>query len=214
MKLFADTANLDELRELAALGIIDGVTTNPSLVAREKGKYEDILKEICGLVDGPISAEVTAVVADEMIQEGRQLAKLHDNIVIKLPMIPEGLKACRQLSVEEIRVNATLIFNPMQAMLAAKAGAAFVSPFIGRLDDIAEDGMQLIEQIVQIFNNYNFQTDVIVASVRHPLHVVQAALLGADICTVPTKILLQMMKHPLTDAGQEKFLADWKKSGR
>lgn len=214
MKLFADTANLNELKELAALGIIDGVTTNPSLVAKEKGNYEDILKEICELIDGPISAEVTALAADDMVREARQLAKIHDNIVIKLPMVTEGLKACRQLSEEEIRVNATLIFNPMQAMLAAKAGAAFVSPFIGRLDDIAEDGMQLIEQIVQIFNNYNFQTDVIVASVRHPMHVVQAALLGADICTVPTKVLLQIMKHPLTDIGLEKFLADWKKSGR
>jgi transaldolase len=214
MKLFADTANLDELRELAALGIIDGVTTNPSLVAREKVKYEDILREICGLVDGPISAEVTALTTDEMVKEGRALAKIHDNIVIKLPMVPEGLKACRKLAADEIRVNATLIFTPLQAMLAAKAGAAFVSPFIGRLDDISEDGMQVIEQIVQIFNNYNFPTDVLVASVRHPLHVVQAALLGADICTVPTKVLLQIVKHPLTDAGLERFLADWKKSGR
>jgi transaldolase len=214
MKLFVDTANLDEVRELAALGIIDGVTTNPSLVAKEKGSYEDILKEICELVDGPISAEVTALDAAGMVKEGKHYAALHENIVVKLPTIPEGLKACRVLSSENIRVNHTLIFTALQAMLAAKAGAAFVSPFIGRLDDISEEGMQVIEQTVQIFNNYNFPTEVLVASVRHPMHIVHAAMLGADICTVPHKVLMQMLKHPLTDSGLEKFLADWKKSGR
>ncbi len=214
MKLFVDTANLDEIRELAAMGIIDGVTTNPSLIAKERGGYDDILKEICEIVDGPISGEVTAMDAEGMVKEGRHLASLHDNIVVKLPTIPEGLKACRKLVAEDIRVNHTLIFTPLQALLAAKAGASFVSPFIGRLDDISEEGMQVIEQTVQIFNNYNFATDVLVASVRHPMHVVQAALLGADICTVPTKVLLQIIRHPLTDAGLDKFLADWKKSGR
>ena len=214
MKLFVDTANLDEIRELAAIGIIDGVTTNPSLVAKEKGDYKDILKEICGIVDGPISAEVTAMEADAMVAEGKVYANIHDNIVVKLPTIPEGLKACRRLAAEEIRVNMTLIFQPMQAMLCARAGASFVSPFIGRLDDISEEGMHVIEQIVQIFNNYNFPTEVLVASVRHPVHMVQAALLGADVCTVPHKVLMQIMKHPLTDAGLSKFLEDWKKSGR
>jgi transaldolase len=214
MKLFVDTANLDEIRELAALGIIDGVTTNPSLVAKEKGSYEDILKEICELVDGPISAEVTALDAPGMVKEGKHYASLHENIVVKLPTIPEGLKACRILSSENIRVNHTLIFTALQAMLAAKAGAAFVSPFIGRLDDISEEGMQVIEQTVQIFNNYNFPTEVLVASVRHPMHIVHAAMLGADICTVPHKVLTQILKHPLTDSGLERFLADWKKSGR
>lgn len=214
MKLFVDTANLDEIRELAAIGIIDGVTTNPSLVAKEKGDYKALLKEICGIVDGPISAEVTAMEADAMVEEGKVYAKIHDNIVVKLPTIPEGLKACRRLTAEDIRVNMTLIFQPMQALLCARAGASFVSPFIGRLDDVSEEGMHLIEQIVQIFNNYNFPTEVLVASVRHPVHMVQAALLGADVCTVPHKILMQIMKHPMTDAGLAKFLEDWKKSGR
>ena len=214
MKLFVDTANLDEIRELAAIGIIDGVTTNPSLVAKEKGDYKALLKEICGIVDSPISAEVTAMEADAMVEEGKVYAKIHDNIVVKLPTIPEGLKACRRLTAEDIRVNMTLIFQPMQALLCARAGASFVSPFIGRLDDVSEEGMHLIEQIVQIFNNYNFPTEVLVASVRHPVHMVQAALLGADVCTVPHKILMQIMKHPMTDAGLAKFLEDWKKSGR
>ncbi len=212
MKLFVDTANVQEIRELAELGIIDGVTTNPSLVAKEKGSYEEILKEICSIVDGPISAEVTAVDADGMVKEGKYYAALHDNIVVKLPTIPEGLKACRRLSDEGIRINSTLIFSPLQAMLAAKAGSSFVSPFIGRLDDIADEGMHVIEQIVQIFNNYNFPCEVLVASVRSPLHIVQAGLLGADICTVPHKVLMQMIQHPLTDIGLEKFLADYRKS--
>jgi transaldolase len=214
MKLFADTASLEEIRSLAELGLIDGVTTNPSLVARESGSYEEILKQICELVDGPVSAEVTALEADAMVKEGRHYAALHDNIVIKLPTIPEGLKACRRLVAEDIRVNMTLIFTPLQALLCARAGASFVSPFIGRLDDIGEEGMEIIEQTVQIFNNYNFPTEVLVASVRHPVHVLQAAQLGADICTCPTKVLEQLIRHPLTDIGLEKFLADWKKSGR
>lgn len=214
MKFFVDTANIDEIRELASMGIIDGVTTNPSLVAREKGDYRDILKEICAVVDGPISAEVTAMEADAMVAEGMSYAKIHDNIVVKLPTIPDGLKACRRLAAEDIRVNMTLIFQPLQALLCARAGASFVSPFIGRLDDVSEEGMHIIEQIVQIFNNYNFPTEVLVASVRHPVHILQAALLGADVCTVPHKVLMQMLKHPLTDAGLAKFLEDWKKSGR
>lgn len=214
MKFFVDTANIDEIRELASMGIIDGVTTNPSLVAKEKGDYRDILKEICAVVDGPISAEVTAMEADAMVVEGMSYAKIHDNIVVKLPTIPDGLKACRRLAAEDIRVNMTLIFQPLQALLCARAGASFVSPFIGRLDDVSEEGMHIIEQIVQIFNNYNFPTEVLVASVRHPVHILQAALLGADVCTVPHKVLMQMLKHPLTDAGLAKFLEDWKKSGR
>jgi transaldolase len=212
MKLFADTASLDEIRELVSLGIIDGVTTNPSLVAKEKGSYDEILKEICEIVDGPISAEVTALDAEGMIREGKHFAALHDNIVVKLPTIPEGLKACRKLAADGIRINHTLIFTPVQAMLAAKAGASFVSPFIGRLDDITEEGMRIIEQTVQIFNNYNFPTEVLVASVRHPVHILEAAVIGADICTCPHKVLLQILKHPLTDIGLEKFLADYKKS--
>ena len=214
MKFFVDTANLDEIRELAELGIIDGVTTNPSLVAKEKGSYDDMLREICTIVDGPISAEVTAQDFDGMIKEGEHYASLHDNIVVKLPTIPEGLRACRRLVADDIRVNMTLIFSPLQALLCARAGATFVSPFIGRLDDISQEGMGIIEQTVQIFENYNFPTEVLVASVRHPVHILQAAMIGADVCTVPHKVLMQMIKHPLTDIGLEKFLADWKKSGR
>jgi transaldolase len=214
MKLFADTANLAEIRELADLGILDGVTTNPSLVAKEKGSYDELLVKICEMVDGPISAEVTALDADGMVKEGRHFASLHDNIVVKLPTVPEGLKALNRLVDEEIRVNMTLIFTPLQALLCAKAGAAFVSPFIGRLDDISQEGMTVIEQTVQIFDNYNFPTEVLVASVRHPMHMVQAAQIGADVCTVPAKLLQQIVRHPLTDIGLEKFLADWKTSGR
>lgn len=214
MKFFADTASLEEIRSLAELGLIDGVTTNPSLVAKESGSYEDILKQICEIVDGPVSAEVTALDVEGMVREGRHYAALHDNIVVKLPTVPEGLKACRRLVADDVRVNMTLIFTPLQALLCARAGASFVSPFIGRLDDIGEEGMGIIEQTVQIFNNYNFPTEVLVASVRHPVHVLQAAMLGADICTCPTKVLQQLIRHPLTDIGLEKFLADWKKSGR
>ncbi|MDZ4803446.1 MAG: fructose-6-phosphate aldolase [Candidatus Eisenbacteria bacterium] len=214
MKFFVDTANIEEIRELAELGIIDGVTTNPSLVAKEKGSYDDLLREICALVDGPISAEVTALDVEGMLTEGDHYASLHDNIVVKLPTTPDGLKACRRLVADDIRVNMTLIFSPLQALLCARAGATFVSPFIGRLDDISQEGMGVIEQTVQIFDNYNFPTEVLVASVRHPVHILQAAMIGADVCTVPHKILMQMIRHPLTDSGLEKFLADWKKSGR
>lgn len=214
MKFFVDTANIPEIRELAEMGIIDGVTTNPSLVAREKGSYDDMLREICDIVDGPISAEVTALDVEGMLKEGDHYASLHDNIVVKLPTTPDGLKACRRLVADDVRVNMTLIFSPLQALLCARAGATFVSPFIGRLDDIGQEGMGVIEQTVQIFHNYNFPTEVLVASVRHPVHILQAAMIGADICTVPHKILMQMIQHPLTDSGLEKFLADWKKSGR
>ncbi len=212
MKFFLDTANLDEIRAGAELGIVDGVTTNPSLVAKEGRTLEDVAKEICEIVDGPISLEVTAIKADEMVAEARSLVQIHDNVVIKIPLIREGLKALKTLSEENIRVNATLVFSPLQALLAAKNGAAFVSPFIGRLDDIATDGLELVADILQIFDAYGFETEVLVASVRHPMHVLEAAKMGADIVTVPYKVLEQIIKHPLTDVGLEKFLADWKKS--
>ncbi len=211
MKFFIDTASLTEIREANALGVLDGVTTNPSLVAKEGKEFIPLLKEICAVVDGPISAEVVSTDFDGMMKEGRDLAKLHKNIVVKVPLIKEGLKAVKALKAEGIRTNVTLCFSPNQALLAAKAGAAFISPFVGRLDDISTDGMQLIEQIVTIYNNYGFETEVLVASVRHPIHVVQAALMGAHICTMPFKVIDQLIKHPLTDIGLEKFLADWKK---
>jgi transaldolase len=210
MKFFLDTANIDEIRAGAELGIVDGVTTNPSLVAKEGKSLEEVAHEICEIVDGPISLEVTGVEAHQMVSEGRNLAKIHSNVVVKLPMVREGLKALKLLSAEDIRVNATLIFSPLQALLAAKNGAAYVSPFIGRLDDIATDGLGLVAEIIQIYDAYGFETEVLVASVRHPIHVLEAAKMGADIATVPYKILEQMIKHPLTDVGLEKFLADWK----
>jgi transaldolase len=210
MKFFLDTANIEEIRAGAELGIVDGVTTNPSLVAKEGRNLEEVAREICSIVDGPISLEVTGVGAEEMIAEGRELAKIHENVVVKLPMIREGLKALKTLSEEDIRVNATLIFSPLQALLAAKNGAAYVSPFIGRLDDVATDGMSLVAEIIQIFDAYGFETEVLVASVRHPIHVLEAAKMGADVATVPYKIMEQMIKHPLTDVGLEKFLADWR----
>jgi transaldolase len=211
MKFFLDTANLNEIREAAATGVLDGITTNPTLISKEGNNFEDQLLKICGLVDGPISAETVSPDAKGMIEEGRHLAKLHRNIVVKCPMTREGLKATKALSDEGIRVNVTLVFSAPQAILAAKAGAYFVSPFVGRLDDIGQDGMELIRDIVQIFNNYEFKTQVLVASVRHPIHVVQAARLGADICTLPAKVFEQMLKHPLTDRGVEQFLKDWEK---
>jgi len=210
MKFFLDTANIEEIRAGAELGIVDGVTTNPSLVAKEGKSLKEVAHEICEIVDGPISLEVTGVEADQMVAEGRNLAKIHHNVVVKLPMIREGLKALKILSAEDIRVNATLIFSPLQALLAAKNGAAYVSPFIGRLDDIGTDGLGLVAEIIQIYDAYGFETEVLVASVRHPIHVLEAAKMGADIATVPYKILEQMIKHPLTDVGLEKFLADWK----
>ena len=212
MKFFADTGNIKEIQALVDLGIIDGVTTNPSLMAKEGGDARAILKEICRIVQGPISAEVVATDAAAMIEEGKSLAKIDDHIVVKVPFGKDGVKACRALSSEGIAVNVTLVFSATQAILAAKANAAYVSPFIGRLDDIASDGMTLIEQIVEIYDNYEWGTEILVASVRSPMHIVQAARLGADICTCPSAVLDQIFKHPLTDIGLEKFLADWAKS--
>ena len=214
MKLFLDTANVKEIQEAASLGLLDGVTTNPSLVSKEGRSFRDVLLEICQLVDGPISAEVVSVEAEAMIKEGRELAKIHKNIVVKCPLIPEGLKATKKLASEGIRVNVTLCFSPTQALLAAKAGAWCVSPFIGRLDDVSSDGMELIRQIVTIYRNYQYKTLVLVASVRHPQHVVEAALVGGDICTMPYAVYQQLFKHPLTDVGLKKFLADWSERGR
>jgi len=214
MKLFLDTANVKEIQEAASLGLLDGVTTNPSLVSKEGRSFRDVLLEICQLVDGPISAEVVSVEAEAMIKEGRELAKIHKNIVVKCPLIPEGLKATKKLAAEGIRVNVTLCFSPTQALLAAKAGAWCVSPFIGRLDDVSSNGMELIRQILTIYRNYQYKTLVLVASVRHPQHVVEAALAGGDICTMPYAVYQQLFKHPLTDSGLKKFLADWSERGR
>ncbi|HVL88226.1 MAG TPA: fructose-6-phosphate aldolase [Candidatus Thermoplasmatota archaeon] len=212
MKLFLDTANIDEIRRAADWAVLDGVTTNPSLVAKETGKdFRSILKEICEIVDGPISAEVTSTKADEMVRQGEDLAKLHENIVVKCQLTADGLKATRALAKKGIPVNVTLCFSANQALLAAKAGAAYISPFVGRLDDVSHDGMDLLRQIVAIYNNYDFETEVLAASVRHPVHVVECALAGADIATLPYKVLEQMVKHPLTDRGLEQFLKDWEK---
>ncbi len=213
MKFFIDTANLDEIREAAELGVLDGVTTNPSLVAKEKYdiSFKDLIREICKIVPGPVSAEVVSTDVEGMMNEAHDLAKIASNVVVKIPLIKDGLKAVKRLKAEGIKTNVTLCFSPNQALLAAKAGAAFISPFIGRLDDISQEGMELIEQIVTIYGNYGFDTEVLVASVRHPIHVVQAALLGADIVTMPFKVIDQLIKHPLTDIGLQKFLADWKK---
>lgn len=211
MKFFIDTANINEIREAASLGVLDGVTTNPSLVAKEGKNFRALLDEICAIVDGPISAEVISTTADAIVKEGRELSKIHTNIVVKVPLIKEGLKAVRTLSGEGIKTNVTLCFSPTQALLAAKAGATYISPFIGRLDDISQNGMELIRQVVQIYKNYGYRTEVLVASVRHPLHVVDAAMLGAHICTMPFKVIDQLVQHPLTTIGLEKFLADWKK---
>ncbi|MCI0706944.1 MAG: fructose-6-phosphate aldolase [Ignavibacteriae bacterium] len=212
MKFFIDTANIDEIKEAASLGVLDGVTTNPSLVAKEGKDFRKLLDEICAIVDGPISAEVVSTDVEGIMKEGRELAKIHKNIVVKVPLIKEGLKAVKRLKSEGIRTNVTLCFSPNQALLAAKAGAYFISPFIGRLDDISHNGMDLIKQVVTIYKNYNYDTQVLVASVRHPLHVVDAAIIGAHICTMPFKVIDQLIKHPLTDIGLEKFLADWKKA--
>jgi len=211
MKIFLDTANLEQIKEAASWGIVDGVTTNPTLVSKENLKFEDLIKEICRIVPGPVSVESVSTKSNDIIEEARGLAKLADNVVIKISIGVEGLKATKVLSQEDIQVNTTLIFSPNQALLAAKAGTRFVSPFIGRLDDISHEGMDLVDQIVAIFDNYGFETEVIVASIRHPLHVVQAALTGADIATVPFAVLEKMVKHPLTDIGLERFLKDWKK---
>lgn len=211
MKFFIDTANVSEIKEAVALGMVDGVTTNPSLIAREKRPFEEIIQEIASLVDGPISAEVISLEADGMVSEGRKLAKIHNNIVIKVPMTPDGLKATRIFAAEGIKTNVTLVFSATQALLAAKAGAAYASPFVGRLDDISLTGMDLISDIMTIYDNYGYTTEVIVASVRNPTHVLDAALIGAHIATIPYKVILQLAKHPLTDRGIESFLADWEK---
>jgi len=211
MKLFLDSANLEEIREVASWGVLDGVTTNPSLCSKENVTFEDNIRRICALCPGPVSAECVSLRADEIVVEARGLAKISSNVAVKIPVCLEGLKATKILAAEGIPVNMTLIFSSSQALLAAKAGAKFVSPFIGRLDDVSEDGMALIEEIVQIFENYRVETEVIVASVRHPRHVVEAALLGADIATVPYGVMEKLVKHPLTDIGIERFLADWGK---
>lgn len=212
MKFFIDSANIDEIREAASLGILDGVTTNPSLVAKEGRNFRQLLDEILTIVDGPISAEVVSTDCDGILAEARELAAIHENIVVKVPLIREGLKAVVQLTNEGIHTNVTLCFSPTQALLAAKAGATYISPFIGRLDDISIDGMELIEQIVTIYQNYGYPTQVLAASIRHPLHVLQAAMMGADVATIPFKIIDMMFRHPLTDSGLEKFLDDWKSS--
>ncbi len=216
MKFFIDTANLHEIREAHSLGLVDGVTTNPSLCAKlgicEKDEFKDHIRKICELVQGPVSAEVVATEAEAMVAEARELAQIHEWVAVKIPMTADGLKATRILAEEDIKVNMTLIFQPVQCLLAAKAGAAYVSPFIGRLDDINHRGMEVVEQTLTIFENYGFDTEIIVASVRHPLHVLEAAMVGADIATVPFGVLMQLLKHPLTDVGLKKFLEDWERA--
>jgi transaldolase len=211
MKFFIDTANLDEIREAASLGILDGVTTNPTLLAKEKDPPREIFKNICAIVDGPVNAEVISLDWQGIVKEGRELAKLHKNIVVKIPMTKDGLKAVKVFAAEGIHTNVTLIFTPIQALLAARAGATYVCPFVGRLDDIAYNGMELIRQILQIFDNYAIDTEIIVASIRHPMHVVESAMIGAHIATIPLKVIEQLLKHPLTERGIDAFLADWKK---
>ncbi len=215
MKFFIDTANLEEIREAHSLGILDGVTTNPTLIAKEgistREDFEKHIKTICEIAQAPVSAEVVSTLSEKMIQEARSLAKIDPHVVVKIPMITEGLKAVRQLSEEGVNTNVTLVFSPLQALMAAKAGATYVSPFVGRLDDISSDGMEVVEQILEIFSNYLFETEIIVASIRNPIHVLVAAKLGADIATIPFKVIDQLAHHPLTDLGLEKFLKDWEK---
>lgn len=214
MKFFIDTANIEEISKANELGLLDGVTTNPTLVAKEKRNFEELIREICTIVDGPVSAEVISMEAEGMVKEARKLANLADNIVVKIPMVAEGIKATRNLAKEHIKTNVTLVFSPLQALIAAKAGANFVSPFIGRLDDISSVGMGIVEDIVTIFDNYGFETEVIVASIRNPVHVLDAALMGAHIATIPFRVLIQLTEHPLTRIGIDRFLADWKKANR
>lgn len=213
MKFFIDTANIDEIKEANAMGMVDGVTTNPSLIAREKGDFKAIIEEICKIVDGPISAEVISLDNDGMVKEARELATIHNNIVVKIPMTTDGLKAVRTLTAEGIKTNVTLVFSALQALMAAKAGATYVSPFVGRLDDLSQEGMLLIEQIADIFSNYAYDTEIIVASIRNPLHVLDTALIGADIATIPFNVLKKLAAHPLTDKGIQSFLDDWKNAG-
>jgi transaldolase len=212
MKFFIDTANINEIKEAQSFGILDGVTTNPSLVAKEGKDFRTLLDEILSIVDGPVSAEVISTDLDGILKEAQEYAAIHKNIVVKVPLIKEGLKAVKLLSSENIKTNVTLCFSPTQALLAAKAGATYISPFVGRLDDISTDGMDLISQIIQIYRNYKFDTQILVASIRHPLHVVEAALMGADVCTIPFNVIDKLFNHPLTDLGLEKFLSDWNKS--
>lgn len=212
MKFFIDTANIDEIVEANKMGMVDGVTTNPSLISKEGGDFITIITDICKIIDGPISAEVISLETEGMIKEARDLAKISDNIVVKIPMTTNGLKATRKLSQEGIKTNVTLIFSPLQALMAAKAGATYASPFVGRLDDLSHEGMLIIEQIVEIFQNYNYETEIIVASIRSPMHVLQSALMGADIATIPFNVLNKLAAHPLTDKGIEAFLNDWKKA--
>lgn len=214
MKFFIDTANIEEIKEANAMGMVDGVTTNPSLIAKEGRDFKEIITEICSIVDGPISAEVISLETEGMVSEARQLAKIHDNIVVKIPMTVDGLKAVRILAAADIKTNVTLVFSPLQALMAAKAGAAYVSPFVGRLDDISQEGMLLVEQLVEMYSNYAYDTEIIVASVRNPMHVLDAALMGADIATIPFNVLSKLAAHPLTDKGIKAFLDDWKKSGQ
>jgi transaldolase len=209
MKFFIDTANIEEIKEAHNMGMVDGVTTNPTLIAREVRDFEEIIKEICEIVDGPISAEVISLDTDGMVKEARRLAAIHNNIVVKIPMTVDGIKAVRILSAENIKTNITLIFSPLQALMAAKAGATYVSPFVGRLDDISQEGMLLVEQIVEIYSNYAYDTEIIVASIRNPLHVLDAAIIGADIATIPFSVLGKLSSHPLTDKGIKAFLDDW-----
>lgn len=211
MKFFIDTANLKEIKEAHAMGMVDGVTTNPSLVAREGRDFKELIQAICEIVDGPISAEVIAPDTAGMIAEAEDLAKIHDNIVVKIPMTTEGLKAVRYLADEGIKTNVTLVFSPLQALMAAKAGASFVSPFVGRLDDLSQEGMQLVDQVVQIYANYGYETEIIVASVRNPLHVLESAMMGAHIATIPFKVIAKLAAHPMTDKGIQAFLDDWEK---
>ena len=209
MKFFLDTANVEEIKKYAELGLVDGVTTNPTLVAKEGRDFYEVVKEICQIVDGPVSAEVISTDAEGMVKEARELAKLADNIVIKIPMTKDGMKAVKILSAEGIKTNVTLVFSPLQALLAAKAGATYVSPFVGRLDDIGHVGMKLVEDVVKIYRNYDIKTEVIVASIRHPWHVLEAAKIGADIATMPPAVMDKLFNHPLTDIGLERFLKDW-----
>ncbi|MDA0987121.1 MAG: fructose-6-phosphate aldolase [Bacteroidetes bacterium] len=211
MKFFIDSANLEEIKEAASMGVLDGVTTNPSLVSKEGKEFFPLLKEICAIVNGPVSAEVISTELDGMLKEGRELAKIHNNIVVKVPIIKNGLKAVKIFSAEGIKTNVTLCFSSTQAIMAAKAGASYISPFVGRIDDTGQNGMELINQIVTIYNNYGFETEVLVASIRNPLHVIEAAIMGADVCTIPFKVIEQLIKHPLTNIGLENFLSDWKK---
>ena len=213
MKFFIDTANIEEIKKANDLGLLDGVTTNPSLVAKEGREFRALIEEICDIVDGPVNAEVVSTEKEGMIEEARDLSTIADNIVVKIPLIADGLKAVNVLSEEGIQTNVTLCFSPIQALMAAKAGASYISPFVGRLDDLSQVGMELVEQITTIYENYGYDTEIIVASVRNPLHVLDAAMMGADIATIPYKVMEQLIKHPMTDIGLEKFLADWKKMG-